>query len=169
MNFTDTVSNLSEPALHRLFSACYPKSGLLVEWQYDTAKGMTERLLTKVISVHLNGEGYSVACSASRDKGPDIRATSSIKPGVIVEAKGEGSCPQMFNNYFNSAIGQITQRMIDPSVIYVIALPWHKKYVRLIQQYSRYVRQKLSLEFWLVTPTEGLYDYHLGILRPDAE
>jgi hypothetical protein len=70
---------------------------------------------------------------------------------LFVEAKGEGSRPEMFNNYFLNVLGEIVQRRSMQVADYGVALPAHAKYVRLIEQLDdSFVRFHLRLNFYLV-------------------
>ena len=83
------------------------------------------------------------------EKGPDIEA-ASLNETIILEAKGEASRPEMFGNFFLAAIGQILLRMTHSERRYVIALPFHKRFVKLVQRVPGTIRLKLQLEFWFI-------------------
>jgi hypothetical protein len=89
-----------------------------------------------------------------RERGADMRAT---KDGLklIVEAKGEGSRNEMFNNFFIGILGELLQRMSEPAAEYGVALPAHRKYARLIEELSDNVRFVLRMNFYLVRPSDN--------------
>lgn len=58
-------------------------------------------------------------------------------------------------------------RMKNERARYVVALPVHEKFVRLVRQVPRRLREKLNLEFWLVGDEPVRYSIH--ILRPGVE
>ena len=65
---------------------------------------------------------WSVNVVWGRGRGTDIEAVRDNLRWVI-EAKGRGSLDPMRVNYFVAILGEILQRMTDPSVQYSIALP----------------------------------------------
>jgi len=121
----------------------------LVEWEYADNCGLSEELVKAVVSMYLNRRGFSVRVGAKGEKGPDIEA-ATLDETIVLEAKGEASRPEMFGNFFLAALGQILLRMTRTERRYVIALPYHKKFVKMVQHLPGSVRQKLQLEFWLV-------------------
>lgn len=76
---------------------------------YEGNAGINEENVKHAVAVFLQTQGYTVAIEKERERGVDIQAT---KEGLklFVEAKGEGSRPEMFNNYFVSTLGEIVQR-----------------------------------------------------------
>ena len=121
----------------------------LAEFEYAENCGLSEELVKAVASKYLNGHGYSVKVGTKREKGPDIEA-AKLDETTILEAKGEASRPEKFNNFFLAALGQILLRMTRSGKRFVIALPCHKRFVKLVQRVPNTVRQKLGLELWLI-------------------
>ena len=70
----------------------------------------------------------------------------------------------MFNNFFLAALGQILQRMSDERADYAIALPGHKKFIRLARAVPARVRKALNLYFWFVFPEDD--EYKIAVLGP---
>ena len=131
---------------------------------YEASKGMSEEMVKIAVAGFLENQRYTVAVGKQRERGADIRAT---KEGLnlIIEAKGEGSRPEMFNNYFLSGLGEILQRMSQRASEYGVALPAHRKYARLIDELSySFVRYPLRLNFYLVGEDSGV-----GFLKWDVK
>jgi len=117
---------------------------------YHESTGMKEETVKAAVATFLRTQGYTVAVGKERERGPDMRATREAL-NLIVESKGEGSRPEMFNNYFLSAIGEIIQRRSMQAAEYGIALPAHSKFVRLVGDLDDLlVRSQLRLNFYLV-------------------
>ena len=160
---------LPKPIPSKIVCATYPKSGVLVELEYKEYRGLSEELVIEVIRTWLGHHGYSVTSRKKSQKGPDLEAFAPTEKTLVLEAKGEGSRPEMFRNYFLAALGQIVLRMNGSGATYVVALPSHEKYVSLVRKVPPPIRKKLGLEFWLVQPVTGILDYHIGVLKSDAE
>jgi hypothetical protein len=117
---------------------------------YDGEAGLREPAVKQAVAEFLRTNGYTVTVGKERERGPDIRAT---KEGInlIIEAKGEGSRSEMFNNYFLNVLGEILQRRSMHATDYGIALPAHAKFARLIDELDDgFVRYHLRLNFYLV-------------------
>ncbi|HEV2489121.1 MAG TPA: hypothetical protein VGT03_04880 [Candidatus Acidoferrales bacterium] len=130
---------------------------------YEERIGLGEETVKNCVADFLRGRGYAVAVGKKREHGPDIRAT---KDGLnlVVEAKGEGSRNEMFNNFFVSILGQILQRMTEQAAEYGIALPAHRKFARLIEELSDTPRFVLRLNFYLVRPSSDGH-HEVGLLK----
>jgi hypothetical protein len=152
---------LPSPRGSRIFRGSYPSAGFLVDFEYKQNKGLNEELVKRVVTVHLEGDGYSVKCGEKAQHGPDIEAFHTSRPGLVVEAKGEASRPEMFRNFFQAALGQIILRMNAEGCSYIVALPCHQQFVRLVRQVPQSVSRKLGLEFWLIEPDSGALDYSI--------
>jgi hypothetical protein len=164
------MQGAAHPAPHEVvFAATYSPAGTLVEFEYKENCGLSEEIVKEAVRTYLNRSGYSVKTKTRSEKGADIEAYAPTLCPVIVEAKGEGSRPEMFNNFFLAAIGQILGRMSDHSARYVVALPWHARHVRLARNVPCAVRKKLNLEFWFVETRTGMAQYHIGILPCEAQ
>ncbi len=150
----------SKLSMEELFLAYVERSGQLVDLEYTKNAGISEEIVKELVYRELRKESYSVKKTSPRGKGPDIEG-SSPKGRVIVEAKGEGSRPEMFHNFFLAALGQILMRMTDQNTRYIIALPIHEKFVRLVRQLPPNVREKLNLEFWLIGAKPVRYSIHI--------
>lgn len=131
-------------------------------FSYEGAVGLNEETVKDSVGAFLRSQGYTVATGRRRERGADMRAT---KEGLklIVEAKGEGSRSEMFNNFFLNVLGETLQRMSEPAAEYGVALPAHRKFVRLVDELSDNVRFTLRLNFYLVKPS-GAGEYEVGFL-----
>ena len=147
------------PQRSRIFFAFYPSADFVVDFEYKQNQGLDEQLVKRIVTVHLESEGYIVKCGERSQRGPDVEAFSVGKPGLVIEAKGEGSKPGMFRNFFLAALGQIILRMGHNDSSYIVALPCHEQFVRLVRQVPLSVCRMLNLQFWLIEPTSGTRDY----------
>lgn len=130
---------------------------------YEGSVGLNEESVKASVAEFLRNQGYTVAVGKKRERGPDIRASrEGLK--LIVEAKGEGSRNEMFNNFFVSILGEILQRMNEQAAEYGIALPAHRKYARLIEELSDNPRFVLRLNFYLVRPSSDAH-HEVGWLK----
>lgn len=155
----------TEPVVEELFTASVVRSGQLVDLEYTGNKAISEELVKDLVYRELRKEPYSVKKNPPGRKGPDIEG-SGAKGTVIVEAKGEPTRPQEFHNYFWTVLGQILLRMSHQDARYIVALPIHEKFVRLVRQVPAGVRRKLNLEFWLIGTQPVRYSIH--VLPPHA-
>ena len=130
---------------------------------YRASVGLDEESVKASVAEFLRGRGYTVSVGEKRERGADMRATrEGLK--LIIEAKGEGSRNEMFNNFFVSILGQILQRTAELAAEYGVALPAHRKYARLIEEFSDNTRFILRLNFYLVRPSsDGAYE--VGFLK----
>lgn len=119
---------------------------------YDGSAGLDEESVKASVADFLRHRGYTVSVGKKRERGPDMRASrGGLK--LIVEAKGEGSRNEMFNNFFVNVLGEILQRRTESAAEYGVALPAHRKYARLIEEFSDDTRFILRLNFYLVRPS----------------
>lgn len=130
---------------------------------YEGSAGLDEDTVKTSVADFLRSRGYTVSVGKKRERGADMRAT---KDGLklIVEAKGEGSRSEMFNNFFISILGEVLQRMNEQAAEYGIALPAHRKYARLIEELSDNPRWVLRLNFYLVRFSSDR-DHEVGLLK----
>jgi hypothetical protein len=157
----------ADPPGEDLFCACVMRSTQLVDLEYQENAGISEETVKDQVYRQLTRDDYSAKKNSPHGKGPDIEGWSAQQGDMVVEAKGEGSRPEMFHNFFLAAIGQIVLRMSKTNARYVVALPIHENFVKLVRKVPQDVRRKLNLEFWLVGSKPVSYSIH--ILRPDAD
>lgn len=149
-----------------IFLGTVLNSQQLVDLEYTGRAGITEEVVKEVVCRQLRRDGYSAKKNAPRGKGADIEGWSSQQGEIAVEAKGEASRPEMFHNYFLAALGQVVLRFGPSSKRYVVALPIHEAYVKLVRKVSREARKALNLEFWLVGGTPIQFTIH--VVHPDT-
>lgn len=160
---------LPTPASSRISTATYAHSGHLWESEHSEIKGLSEALVADIVALVLKRRGYSLRVRAKTQTGPDVEAVSPKNRRIVVEAKGEGRNPDAFYTLFVTALGQILLRMDTEDTTFVVALPWHKRFVDLLRKVPRPLCRTLNLEFWLVAPATGQHDYHVGILPSDVD
>ena len=68
----------------------------------------------------------------------------------MLEAKGEGSRPQMRGNLFLHALGELLRRMDGPDANFGLALPAHRRFAGLVLKLPAWVKARLNLRFYLV-------------------
>lgn len=83
----------------------------------------TEDGIKRALESWLKAQGWTLKIAWASTHGVDIEATKGGEPRWLIEVKGCGSRPQMRANYFQAILGQIMQRMSDPTAKYSIALP----------------------------------------------
>ena len=130
---------------------------------YEGYRSMDEEEVKRIVAACLSRNGWHVAIAKKRERGPDIRAHKGDRKQVI-EAKGEATRPEMFNNYFVNALGEVIQRMNVNIAEYGIALPAHRKFLRLAHELQDLARQVIRLNFYFVQPHVGDEDYFIGFL-----
>lgn len=107
--------------------ANYPSKELHAQPEGSTASdciaaALSEDELKRRVEAWLVGSGWQVKVKWGRTQGIDIDATKD-ESRWIIEAKGSGSLDSMRVNYFVGMLGELLQRMNDPSARYSIALP----------------------------------------------
>ncbi len=93
-------------------------------------ESFSEDWVKRRIDEWLRAEGWQTTIALGGSQGIDIDAKRGTERWII-EVKGEGSRPQMRVNYFLAILGEVLQRMDDPSAQYSIALPDLPQYRRL--------------------------------------
>ncbi|MFZ2414298.1 MAG: hypothetical protein WAW16_08790 [Candidatus Cryosericum sp.] len=83
---------------------------------------LSEEAIKKILNDHLLGEGWQTKVAWGGAHGIDIDARRGLERWII-EVKGSGSRNPMRVNYYVSILGEVLQRMDDPSARYSIALP----------------------------------------------
>lgn len=162
-------SALPTPDASRIKTATYAHSGHLWESDHAEIKGLSEALVADIVALVLKRRGYSLRVRAKCQTGPDVEAVSPKGRRIVVEAKGEGRNSDASYTLFVTALGQILLRMNSEDTTYVVAVPWHKRYVDLLRKVPRSLCRRLNLEFWLIAPATGDHDYQVGILPSDVD
>lgn len=87
-----------------LLCAYVERSDQLLDFVYKEPMGISAEVVKECVYRQLRKESYSVKKSSKAGKDPDVEG-SSWEGAVVVEAKGEGSRPEMFYNLFLAAVG----------------------------------------------------------------
>lgn len=112
---------------------------------------ITEDQVKSSLLIKLTDEGWSAEVAWGKARGIDIDARRGNERWLI-ECKGTGSLAPMQNNYFLGVIGEIAQRMSDPSAKHSIALPDLPKFRRLWSELPLHFKASLSLTALFVGP-----------------
>jgi len=91
----------------------------------------------------LEEAGFRVSIAWGHERGVDITAVSSMEV-LLIEAKGSAQNPPQQVNYFLAALGELLQRMTDPSATYGLALPDNAQYRGLVSRLPPLVWERLK-------------------------
>jgi Winged helix-turn-helix DNA-binding len=123
------------------------------QFAYDGEIDLKEKQVSRAVKAALEADDWQVTVKEGHAHGIDLDAHRGAAR-LILEARGEGWRSQMRDNYFVGALGQLLQRMDTDEVSYGLALPAHRKFVRLALSLPQLVRMRLALRFYLVRPAE---------------
>lgn len=115
-----------------------------------------EDFVKQALTEHFEAEGYRVDQAEGRRPGQSqwcdlICVHQEARHEWRIEAKGSTSEP---NTDFQTALGQLLQRMTDSAPCYGVAVPRTASYLRLCRGISPWVRQALGLH-WLIVSEDG--------------
>lgn len=116
-----------------------------------TGHPISEDEVKAAVRDFLTTRGLHVEVRWGRDRGVDITASGPNERWVI-EAKGEVFSPQQQGNYFLGALGELIQRMDDPTARYALALPDTPRCRGLVHRLPGLARQRLGLTVFLRAP-----------------
>lgn len=106
--------------------------------------GLSEDEIKVMLRAWLEAQDYNVRVMMGKDRGIDIDARrNNIR--WIIEVKGAGSRPQMRVNYFLAMLGEVLQRMDDPTAKYSIALPDMEQFRRLWQRLPTLAKERTQV------------------------
>lgn len=128
---------LETPSLDRaghLSTSVVPSESLISEDQVKEA-----------VRCWLVEQGFAVSVAMGRERGIDIEARHPDGRRVILEAKGEVASDQQQGNYFLGALGELLQRMDDPTATYGLALPSNRRYRNLVRRLPTLAKRRLGL------------------------
>ncbi len=113
---------------------------------------LSEDEVKAALVAYLEARGYSVTVAWGRERGVDLEARRG-EQRLLVEAKGEVARGAQQVNYFLGALGELVQRMADPTAIYALALPDNPQYRGLVRRLPGHARQRLGLTVFFVSQT----------------
>ena len=82
---------------------------------------------------YLEAEGWTVTVAWGHSHGVDIKGHRGPER-LYLEAKGEAVNPPQQVNYFLGALGELVQRLRDPSAVYGLALPDNRQYQGMVDR-----------------------------------
>lgn len=110
---------------------------------------MREDFVKESLKQWLTSDGWTTNIAWGKTQGIDVEAKKAGGRWLI-EAKGEGVIPQACRNSFFTVLGDILQRMNDPTAKYSIALPDTKVFRNLWQRLPTTAKDRLQLSLLLV-------------------
>jgi len=106
--------------------------------------GLSEDEIKKVLKEFLEVQGWAVQVAWGKTPGIDIDANRGLERWII-EVKGPGSLQPMRVNYFIGILGELLQRMEDPTAKYSIALPNMKQFNGLWQRLPKLAKERTGI------------------------
>lgn len=123
------INRVGKPILNKLITYKLPENIIIPS--KPTQKGLSEDEAKEIIRKDLENRGWTIDFYAPGMKpGTDIIARKDNQRWFI-EVKGCGSLNAMRVNYFLAVLGEILQRMDDPTAKYSIAFPDMEQYRKL--------------------------------------
>lgn len=124
----------------------------------QVAGPISEDEVKRAVRDHLVVQGFEVRVAWGRVPGIDIEATHPDGRRWVIEAKAEkGVTGAQQHNYFVGALGELVQRMDDPTARYALALPDNRQYRGLVTRLPAYARDRLALAvFWVSREGDSL-------------
>lgn len=110
---------------------------------------LTEDEVKEALRSYLSDDGWDVDVAWGRQRGIDIDARRGDQR-LIIEAKAEVALQPQQVNYFLGALGELLQRMNDPSARYGLALPDNRQYRGLVDRLPRLAKERLGLVVYFV-------------------
>ena len=111
---------------------------------------LTEDEVKQAAAAYLTSMGWSVAVAWGHTRGIDIEASRDDER-LVLEAKGEVSLQPQQVNYFLGAVGELVQRMSDPTSQYGLALPDNHQYRGLVARLPEVARRQVVQVVLFVT------------------
>jgi len=108
-------------------------------------EGLHEDPVKDILNLWLQSKGWETDINEGKRRGIDIEARNGSKRWII-EVKGCGSRAPMRNNYFLAVLGEILQRMDDPSARYSIAFPNMDKFRRLWRELPSLAKRRTTID-----------------------
>jgi hypothetical protein len=110
---------------------------------------LTEDAVKAAVRDYLHQRDLQVKVKWGKSRGIDIIASGHGERWII-EAKGEVDSPQQQGSYFLQALGELVQRMAEPTAQYALALPDNSRYRGLVDGLPALARQRLTLTVFFV-------------------
>jgi hypothetical protein len=111
---------------------------------------LSEDEVKEAVRAHLAADGWTVDVAWGRQRGIDIDARRDTER-LIIEAKGEVALQPQQVNYFLGALGELLQRMDDPTARYGVALPDNRQYRGLVERLPALAKERLELVVYFVS------------------
>jgi hypothetical protein len=115
-----------------------PAGGLLSEDEVKAA-----------VRDYLVADGWAVTIAWGHARGVDIDAQRGDER-LLLEAKGEVKLQPQQVNYFVAALGELVQRMADPTARYGLVLPDNRQYRGLVSRLPAFAIERLGLVVYFV-------------------
>ena len=109
---------------------------------------VSEDQVKRAVKEHLEKQGLAVRVAWGRERGVDIETSGATR--WLIEAKGSARSQPQQVNYFLGALGELVQRMKDPSAAYGLALPDNQQYRNLVMRLPAEARRRLNLYVFFV-------------------
>jgi hypothetical protein len=115
----------------------------------ERGERITEDEVKAAVKAHLEADGWTVTVAWGRERGIDIDARGASER-LVIEAKGEAPAGPQQVNYFLGALGELIQRMDDPTARYGLAFPDHRQYRGLVDRLPALAKERLGLVVYFV-------------------
>lgn len=110
---------------------------------------ISEDAVKSAMTAHLEADGWSATVAWGRQRGIYIDARRGDEC-LIIEAKGAAPAGPQQVNYFLGALGELVQRMNDPTADYGLVFPDNRQYRGLVERLPMLARERLGLRIWFV-------------------
>ena len=117
---------------------------------------LSEDRIKAVLKDWLENQGWQTQIAWGKERGVDIEAIRGDQRWLI-EVKGPGSRNAMRVNYFLAILGELLQRINDPTARYSIALPDLQQYRRLWERLPKLAKERTGITLLLVTDKDIIF------------
>jgi hypothetical protein len=129
------------PPIVNILAMAEPVPPIVTE---ERVSPLSEEAIKRILNDHLLGQGWQTEVAWGGAHGIDIDAHRGSERWII-EAKGSGSLNAMRVNYFVSILGEILQRMDDPTARYSIALPDMRQFRNLWMRLPALAKKRIAI------------------------
>ena len=126
------------------------------QFSAKVTNGLHEDPIKEILNAWLKENGWDTEIAWGKKPGADIIAIKNNHKWII-EVKGCGSSNPMRVNYFLAILGEILQRMNDPSTKYSIALPNMKQYLNLWNRLPTLAKEKTQISAIFISENGDLF------------